>query len=36
MKMENEVRAPAAGAVVELRVRAGDTVAAGDLIAVVK
>jgi acetyl-CoA/propionyl-CoA carboxylase biotin carboxyl carrier protein len=36
MKMENEVRSPAAGEVVDLRVQAGDTVATGAVIAIVK
>ncbi len=36
MKMENEVKAPAAGELVDLRVEPGDTVAPGDVIAIVK
>jgi biotin carboxyl carrier protein len=36
MKMENEVKAPAAGEVVDLRVRPGDTVAVGTIIANIK
>lgn len=36
MKMENEVRSPGAGEVVDLRIRPGDTVAPGDVIAVVR
>jgi biotin carboxyl carrier protein len=36
MKMENEVRSPAAGDVVDLRVQPGDTVTPGQVIAVVK
>jgi acetyl-CoA/propionyl-CoA carboxylase biotin carboxyl carrier protein len=36
MKMENEVRTSTAGEVVDLRVQAGDTVALGDVIAIVK
>jgi biotin carboxyl carrier protein len=36
MKMENEVRSPAAGEVVDLRVQPGDTVATGAVIAIIK
>ena len=36
MKMENEVRSPAAGEVVDLRVQPGDTVGAGAVIAIIK
>jgi biotin carboxyl carrier protein len=36
MKMENEVKSPLSGAVVDLRVQPGDTVAAGDTIAIVR
>ena len=36
MKMENEVRSPASGEVVELRVQTGDTVATGSVLAIVK
>jgi len=36
MKMENEVSSPASGEVVDLRVEPGDTVAAGQVIAIVK
>ena len=36
MKMENEVRSPAAGEVVDLRVQPGDTVTPGQVIAIVK
>ena len=36
MKMENEVRSPVKGELVELRVQAGDTVAAGQVIAIVR
>jgi pyruvate carboxylase subunit B len=36
MKMENEIRAPAAGKVVRLAVKPGDTVAAGALLAVIE
>jgi acetyl-CoA/propionyl-CoA carboxylase biotin carboxyl carrier protein len=36
MKMENEVRSPIAGEVVDLRVQPGDTVANGAVIAVVR
>jgi biotin carboxyl carrier protein len=34
--MENEVRSPSAGDVVDLRVQPGDTVTPGQVIAVVK
>ena len=36
MKMENEVRSPTAGEVVDLRVQPGDTVAVGAVLAIVK
>jgi biotin carboxyl carrier protein len=36
MKMENEVTTPNAGEVVDLRVEPGDTVSAGQVIAIVK
>jgi biotin carboxyl carrier protein len=36
MKMENEVTTPNAGEVVDLRVAPGDTVSAGQVIAIVK
>jgi acetyl-CoA/propionyl-CoA carboxylase biotin carboxyl carrier protein len=36
MKMENEVKSPNAGEVVDLRVEPGDTVAAGQVLAIVK
>ena len=36
MKMENEVRSPGAGEVVDLRVQPGDTVATGAVIAIIK
>jgi biotin carboxyl carrier protein len=36
MKMENEVASPADGDIVDLRVEPGDTVAAGQVIAIVK
>jgi biotin carboxyl carrier protein len=36
MKMENEVRAPIAGEVVDLRVQPGDTVSVGTILAVVR
>jgi biotin carboxyl carrier protein len=36
MKMQNELKSPKAGKVAELRVAAGDTVAAGDVLAVVE
>jgi acetyl-CoA/propionyl-CoA carboxylase biotin carboxyl carrier protein len=36
MKMENEVRSPATGEVVALRVQPGDTVTPGQVIAIVK
>ena len=36
MKMQNELKSPKAGKVVALRVSAGDTVAAGDVLAVVE
>ena len=35
MKMENHVNAEKAGAVAEIRVKAGDTVSAGDIVAVI-
>jgi acetyl-CoA/propionyl-CoA carboxylase biotin carboxyl carrier protein len=36
MKMENEVKVPAGGEVVDLRVQPGDTVGPGDVLAIVK
>jgi biotin carboxyl carrier protein len=36
MKMENEVRSSAAGEVVDLRIQAGDTVALGAVLAVIR
>jgi biotin carboxyl carrier protein len=36
MKMENNVNAEKAGTVAEIRVKAGDTVSAGDVVAVVE
>jgi acetyl-CoA/propionyl-CoA carboxylase biotin carboxyl carrier protein len=36
MKMENEVSSPTSGEVVDLRVEPGDTVAAGQVIAIIK
>ncbi len=36
MKMQNELKSPKAGSVTELRVTPGDTVAAGDVLAVVQ
>jgi len=36
MKMENEVTSPNSGDVVDLRVEAGDTVAAGQVIAIIR
>jgi biotin carboxyl carrier protein len=36
MKMENEVVSPADGDIVDLRVEPGDTVAAGQVIAIIK
>jgi biotin carboxyl carrier protein len=36
MKMENEVRSPTSGDVVDLRVQPGDTVTPGQVIAIVK
>jgi biotin carboxyl carrier protein len=35
MKMQNELKAPKAGVVAELHVAAGDTVASGDVLAVI-
>ena len=35
MKMQNELKSPKAGAVVEIRVAPGDTVSAGDVLAVI-
>ncbi|HZZ41087.1 MAG TPA: biotin/lipoyl-containing protein [Acidobacteriaceae bacterium] len=35
MKMQNELRSPKAGKVVELKVSAGDTVSAGDVLAII-
>ncbi len=36
MKMQNEMKSPKAGRVTELRVSAGDTVSAGDVLAVIE
>jgi biotin carboxyl carrier protein len=36
MKMQNELKSPKAGVMAEVRVSAGDTVAAGDVLAVVE
>ncbi len=36
MKMENEVTTPSGGDVVDLRLEPGDTVAAGEVIAIVR
>jgi acetyl-CoA/propionyl-CoA carboxylase biotin carboxyl carrier protein len=36
MKMENNVNAEKAGTVAEIRVKAGDTVSAGDVVAVIE
>ena len=36
MKMENEIKAPIAGELVDLRIQAGDSVAVGAVLAVIK
>jgi biotin carboxyl carrier protein len=36
MKMQNELKSPKAGTVAEIRVAAGDTVSAGDVLAVIE
>ena len=36
MKMENEIKAPISGEIVDLRIQVGDSVAAGAVIAVIK
>ena len=36
MKMENEIKAPISGELVDLRIQAGDTVASGAVLAVIK
>ncbi len=36
MKMQNEIKSPREGRVAELRVAAGDTVAAGDVLAIIE
>jgi biotin carboxyl carrier protein len=36
MKMENEVKSPSDGEVIDLRVEPGDTVTPGQVIAIVK
>ena len=36
MKMENEIKAPADGEIVDLRVQPGDTVAVGAVLMVIK
>jgi len=35
MKMQNELKSPKAGTVVEIRVAPGDTVSVGDVLAVI-
>jgi len=35
MKMQNELKSPKAGTVVEMRIAPGDTVTAGDVLAVI-
>jgi len=36
MKMENEIRAPKAGRVIEVRVTAGQTVEKGEVLAIIE
>ena len=36
MKMENEIKAPRSGELVDLRIQAGDTVTAGAVLAVIR
>jgi biotin carboxyl carrier protein len=36
MKMENEIKVPVAGEIVDLRIQAGDTVASGAVLAVIR
>jgi biotin carboxyl carrier protein len=36
MKMQNEIKAPKEGRVADLRVAAGDTVSAGDVLAIIE
>jgi acetyl-CoA/propionyl-CoA carboxylase biotin carboxyl carrier protein len=36
MKMENEIKSPIAGVIVDLRVQPGDTVASGSVLMVVR
>ena len=36
MKMENEIKAPTTGDIVDIKVQVGDTVSAGQLILVIK
>ena len=36
MKMENEIKAPVAGEIVDLRVQPGDTVASGAVIMIIR
>jgi biotin carboxyl carrier protein len=36
MKMENEIKAPASGAIVDLKVQVGDTVTAGAILMLIK
>ena len=36
MKMQNELKSPKAGKVVQVRVKPGDTVGAGDVLAVIE
>jgi biotin carboxyl carrier protein len=36
MKMQNEIKSPKDGRVVEIRVAPGDTVAVGDILAIIE
>ncbi len=36
MKMENEIKAPVGGELVDLRIQAGDTVSAGAVLAIIR
>jgi acetyl-CoA/propionyl-CoA carboxylase biotin carboxyl carrier protein len=36
MKMENEIKAPIAGELVDLRIQPGDTVASGAVLAIIR